>query len=257
LVVNSDAAVVAKLLDAASLGLYQMAHQLANVPATQISNAVAQVTFPWYAQARGDLEQFRRFFFHAVRRVTLVAFPIAALTMAWAEQLVLVGLGERWIGMIPTLRVLCLFGAVRAINGCWGSVYQAAGRPEALAKVTAIQVIVLITLVPPLTWQFGIVGAAVAATLANVVTFMTAAAHGLRILEAPARTFISALSGGLLVTVVALIIAGIVGMLLPSDWGALLQLGVHLGAMTIAAAMIALIWRKRSSLLVRSLMADN
>lgn len=257
LVANGDAAFVAKMLDAASLGLYQVAYQFANTPATYVSNSVAQVTFPWYVQARDELDQFRRFLWHAIKRVSLIALPIAAVTAAWSSQLVILVLGEQWIEMVPVVRILCLFGAVRAINGCWGSVYQAAGRPEILAKVTGLQVLVMILLVPPLTLHLGIVGTAVGTTLANVVTLLTAAAQGLRITHAKVADLLRAVAPGVGLSIAILVVGAVVGLLLPSHWTAWQQLTAHVGGMGLLAAFGCIFWRNRVQSVLAAIRASH
>jgi O-antigen/teichoic acid export membrane protein len=145
--------------------------------------------------------------------------------------------------MVPTLQILCFFGATRAVNATWGSVYQAAGTPKTLTKLGFFQLLFMGMLVPPLTMHLGISGTAIAVAGSNLLCLVLAAREGLHILSARWHDFMTALIPGGVVATVVLMFAGGAALVIPDRWGALVALAMQ-GSVLAGAALIALmIWK--------------
>jgi O-antigen/teichoic acid export membrane protein len=71
--------------------------------------------------------------------------------------------------MVPALRVLTLFGAARAVGLLSGSIYNAIGRPSVSFYMGAVKLAVILALIYPATRYYGIVGAALAVAIPQVV----------------------------------------------------------------------------------------
>lgn len=160
-VVNEgDDVVVGHLLTAASLGLYQVAYQIARAPATEVSTIVGSVTFPAYSKLQNDIGSLREVFFKTVQVTTLVSFPISVGIVVTAPVFVKGFLGPDWLPIIPVMQLIGVYGLLVSLGSTFGPVWKALGRPDYITKLVVTRIILMALLIVPATSQFGIVGTA-------------------------------------------------------------------------------------------------
>lgn len=181
---QGDDIVVGKLLGATALGLYQLAYRLSNLPATEFSRLVAAVSFPAFAKLQGNRELLRRGYLKVLQLTTLVAAPVAAAIFVFAEDFTRVVLSDKWMPMVPALQVLALLGMLRAIAGP-GPLFLALGKPQWRTHLQLAGLVVLAALIVPFTLRWGIVGAAIAATVRVAVIKSASVIVALRAVQAP------------------------------------------------------------------------
>lgn len=169
LITHGDDALVGKVLSMSALGFYTMAYTISNLPATQITHLVIKITFPLFSEVQNDVVRLRKAYLLALEFVSLIAIPIAFGIFILASDFVRIILGEKWMAMVPALRVLCLFGVLRSILGTTGSLFNGSGKPKILLNIQIVQLIILATAIYPLTKMFGIVGTGMAVCIAPIV----------------------------------------------------------------------------------------
>ena len=168
LIIQGDDILVGKLLGTTALGFYQLAYRISNLPATEITHVISQVTFPTYSKLQDNIPKLREAYLKVLQFTTFLSFPIAGLIFVLAPDFTKIFLGEKWMPMVPAMQVLCIFGVTRSINAIFGTFLQGIGKPAILTKATAIQLIVIIISIYPLTVKMGIIGTSLAVTLSNV-----------------------------------------------------------------------------------------
>jgi len=171
LVESVDTGVVGKLLDAASLGLFNMASRLSATAATEITHVVSQVTFPTLAKVREDRDRLRTVASRTLSLVSLVSLPLAGGLFVLAPEVVRTLLGRQWEAMIPALQLLLISGAVRSLTANFGPLFLAAGRPDIQTKVSLLNLLILGVTLVPLVGSFGILGAVYARLLTLATQF--------------------------------------------------------------------------------------
>jgi len=188
---NFDTAIVARLLGAASVGYYNVAYRLCNLPATGIGYIIGRVMFPAYATLQDDRPAFREAFLSNVRRIALVSLPVGVGMFIAAHALVVGVFGAKWEPSVTPLRILAFYGTTRAFAGTTGPVFQAAGKPQLVSMISGLYTVFFIgslfALVPP----FGIIGAATALTLTAAIPLLLSFWVVLRILALPLRELLS------------------------------------------------------------------
>lgn len=159
LTTQGDDIIVGKVLGAATLGYYQMAFRVSNVPATEIAHTISKVTFPAYARLQDDISRLRDAF---LRTLTLTAFlsaPVTAMIIALAADFVRIFLGEKWMPTVGPMQVIALTGLVRAIASTTNPVFQAVNKPYIDTQWALIRFVIMALLIYPLTRLWGMVGA--------------------------------------------------------------------------------------------------
>lgn len=141
---NVDYVVISKELGTTALGLYLLAFNIASWPVNSLSSAVRAVALPALAR-RTDAAQRAQAFAVGLRWLLTLSLPICVLLAVFAEDLVSVVYGQRWIGCAAALSLLCLLGAARIVVELAYGLLMAAERG---ASVLLINAVWLATLTP-------------------------------------------------------------------------------------------------------------
>ena len=99
-----------KLYDPATLGSFDQAVKIKDMPATTGMQAVQSVTFPALAKIGDDAPKFAESYRQIVLVIAYVMFPIMLGLSAVAYDMFAVFLGVEWMPTVPYFEVLCLSG---------------------------------------------------------------------------------------------------------------------------------------------------
>ena len=99
-----------KLYDPATLGSFDQAVKIKDMPATTGMQSVQSVTFPAMARIRDDAPKFAESYRQVVMVVAYVMFPLMLGLSAVAYDMFAVLLGEEWMPTAPYFEVVCLSG---------------------------------------------------------------------------------------------------------------------------------------------------
>lgn len=194
LLTQGDDIFVGKLLGVAALGLYQMAYRISNMPATEISHIISQVTFPAYSKLQDNIDKLRKAYLKVLQVTAFLSFPIAGLIFILAPNFTRIFLGEKWMPMVPAMQVLAFWGLIHSIGATIGPILQGAGRPELATKLQVVKLVILLILIYPLTKSLGILGAALAVVLSAILLNPIADIVVIRIIKCKIASFVKALA---------------------------------------------------------------
>lgn len=112
---------IGKIYTADTLGYYDQAQKLKDLPVSSTMLAVQGVTFPALSKIQNDPAKFAESYRQVVMVVTYALFPVMAGMSAVAQDMFAVLLGEKWMPTVPYFEVICLAGlfypvAVTAYN---------------------------------------------------------------------------------------------------------------------------------------------
>ncbi|MBV0923321.1 lipopolysaccharide biosynthesis protein [Halomicroarcula limicola] len=191
---QGDDALVGWLLGASALGFYQMAFRLSNAPATEVSHVVSKATFPAFSKVQDDVERLREGFFRTVRIVVALAFPMAVGIAVVAPAFVRAALGPDWLPIVDAMRLLALWGALRALVAVVGPLFQATGRPQYSTVLQLSRLAIVAALVYPAALRWGFSGVASVLVASAVVQNPVALAVALRVVDGSPRRFLRAVA---------------------------------------------------------------
>ena len=164
---QGDDIFVGKLLGATMLGFYQLAYRISNMPATEITHVISQVTYPAYSKLQDDLPKLRESYLKVLQVTAFLSFPIAGLIFVLAPDFTRIFLGEKWMPMVLPMQVFCILGALRSIAAASGPIFLALGRPDFETKISAAELALLAILIYPLTIKWGITGTAISISIVS------------------------------------------------------------------------------------------
>lgn len=168
LVTQGDSILVGKVLGVTALGLYQMAYRISNMPATEITHVISQVTFPAYAKLQNDLSRLKEAYFKVLQVTAFLSLLITVLIFIFANDFTRLFLGDKWLPMVPAMQILVLGGFIRSIAATAGAFFVAVGKPSIDTQAQLLRLITLSISIYPLTVYFGITGTSVAVLVSNI-----------------------------------------------------------------------------------------
>jgi PST family polysaccharide transporter len=139
-----DNAIVSGLFGAGVVGAYNLAYNVADVPAVQVGEQIGDVLFPSFASL-GPARR-RAALLRSTGLLALVTFPLAAGLGAVAPTLVRALLRPEWADVAPMLGILSALSVVRPVGWTISSYLLAQGRPRADALLEALKLAVLVGL---------------------------------------------------------------------------------------------------------------
>ncbi len=204
LITQGDDIFVGKLLGVAALGFYQMAYRISNMPATEITHLISQVTFPAYSKLQDNLPKLREAYLRILQLIASLSFPMAGMIFILAPQFTNIFLGTKWMPMVPAMQALTLWGLIRSLGVTTSPVFLAIGKPRILTSMQFIQVIVLYTSIYPLTIHWNILGTSFAVITSALIMNSIRAYVTIKTLKCKMGDFFSAIFFPSIITLVAI-----------------------------------------------------
>lgn len=179
---RADAFFISKLAGAGPLGIYSVAFELASVPGQLLIMPVHRALLPGFARLAAQPERLRKLHADSFALIMLVVLPVAVGMALTADPLVRLLLGERWLDVIPLLRVLAFVGCLRALSSNIAPLFLALNKPHMITLLAGIIFVFGTPLIGFGTWYGGVLGAAYAITAAGVVNTVATFALANRLL---------------------------------------------------------------------------
>ncbi len=226
-----DKLVYTRMFGSARTGEYNLAYNLADLPAAYIGEQVSNVLLP--TLLRVDVDRRKEVLARAIGMLALVTFPMAAGLSLVAHTLVDVLLPDRWQGVAPFLVVLAALSVFRPVNGLISQYLVSVERNRVLLSVEVLRVVVLFGGLVLL----GLLGPVIAAFAVGLASFVHTCAL-VRAIHGDGR-FIRSLLAMLRAPVVACAVMAVVVLSVRAAFGPVdgVQEGVLLGAEIASGAL--------------------
>ncbi|MGQ0533678.1 MAG: lipopolysaccharide biosynthesis protein, partial [Caulobacteraceae bacterium] len=197
---QADTLIVGKFLGAATLGLYNVAVRIMQLPVNILGGSLHSAIYPRFVQVRENPEALRQLIlFTTMAQAAFVFPPIAAIAGA-SDAFFTLLLSERWEASGEIFTLLAGTAAIQTVVAINGSLLQAVGRTGARLRLT-VEYAILWTLSALIAAQFGINAVALGCTLVTLLYLPRLLYLYLRPIDLPIVDFVRILVGP---TVVAL-----------------------------------------------------
>lgn len=156
---QADILIGGRLIAASALGMYSLPRDLSLRVAQVINPIVTRVGLPVMAKAQANPALLKSVYLKTLRMTASVNFPLYLAMAAFAPEVVALVFGAQWAEAAPLLRVLAIWGALRASGNPAGSLIFAVGRADLAFKWNAA----LLVVIPPALWfgaHYGAMGLA-------------------------------------------------------------------------------------------------
>lgn len=172
---NIDYLILGARLSPAQVGYYYRAYTLGVQYEAKISDIIARIAFPIYSRTE-SVAHMRDVRSRVVRINAAVIYPILAVFIAVAPELVPWLFGPQWEPAVLPAQILAVAGMARMVNNGTPPLLLAAGRPRALlafnlCRLAALAAAVLVAV------PYGLVAVCIAVSTFQVITLI--ASYGL------------------------------------------------------------------------------
>ncbi len=127
---NLDKLLVGRLLGPVALGLYNLGCTALVMPTGRLGYMVSRVSFPVFARMHHEQQALSGFFRQSMLDAVYLLYPVYALILVFAPEVVSVLFGDAWLPAVPVIRIMSLIGYVRAISVPGPALLRGIGRPE-------------------------------------------------------------------------------------------------------------------------------
>jgi O-antigen/teichoic acid export membrane protein len=161
--------IIGKVSGARSLGLYNIAYEISNLPTTELVAPITRATFPGYTKISLEPAALRVMFVKITGVIALITVPAGAGIAATSDLIVALALGKNWVDASPLIAVLAFYGVIQSLGSNTGAVLLALSKVRVLAFILALQAAILL---PALVWgahRAGVMGVAVATLSAGIL----------------------------------------------------------------------------------------
>lgn len=163
--------VIGRKFSAVEMGLYSQAKKMDEVACLTFPNIIVQVVFPLYSELQNDLTRLRGLLKQNTRVISFIIFPLMALLIVIADQVIVFLFGEKWVGAVPYFQVLCIGGFFACLQNMNYYAIAAIGKSGTLFRWSFYKWGFLLTL---LLWgtHFGMSGVLVAMVVSNINIYL-------------------------------------------------------------------------------------
>jgi len=183
--VNADKVIVARALGVRALGIYSLAQRLLMYPIYSIGTVLQEVLFPTFARMADD-EELQRGYLRACGGIAMVTFPLMVGAAVVVHPFVLAVLGDKWLPIVPLVRIFGPIGALQAVMYTVSTLYVAKARTDWLFRWgLGSGALVLISYAVGVRW--GLVGLAAGYAVAIAVLTLPAFVIPFRLIHLPIR----------------------------------------------------------------------
>ena len=165
---RTDIFVLGKFVTPAELGIYALAVNLVQTPASFLITVLSQTTLPPLSQVQSDLVRMNRILMEVTSWIILLGLPVVAAVWICGPSLLSIFYGHRYsvqsASMALTLATIVAF--LNTLNSLITNVFFAAGKPALHRRAVAASAIVMMIAIYPAFKLLGTGGGQLAAVAA-------------------------------------------------------------------------------------------
>ncbi len=136
--------VIGKFYTAKDLGDYTRAQQFVDLPIKNGTGILQRVSFPVLSSIQNDDSRLQTNYLRMLRVTAFIMFPLLFGIAILAKPFVLVFLGEKWLGCVLLLQILCVAKIWTPINAVNLNLLQVKGRSDIFLKLELLKKAVIV-----------------------------------------------------------------------------------------------------------------
>jgi PST family polysaccharide transporter/lipopolysaccharide exporter len=163
---NIDNITVGRLLGTTSLGFYQQSYAIANLPVSGVGDIFNRVMFPIFVRISDDVTKLKNAFYKTLAAILSMGVIFGILIVFFSHPIISIFLGQKWLVIEPTLKVLAVFGILKSVLNSTYSLFLALKMQKIVMLSEFFGIVGMAIAVYPLVTQYGTVGAGYATMIA-------------------------------------------------------------------------------------------
>ncbi len=166
-----DGLILGRAFNMKSLGVYNVALEIANLPMDKVSEILNQVGFSAFSSISNDKSASDYYLEKAMKLLSLVIFPVFFGISAIAEELIVVILTDKWLEAAIITTILTLICPFKMMNNIIQSYAKSIGDASFVLRNTFVTAVLTISAVL-IGIQFGLVETALSISISFIISFL-------------------------------------------------------------------------------------
>ena len=154
-------------------GIYDAAHNFAQMPSGAISAVILRITLAVYARYQNNRDQLSAAYRRTSRLILRTTVPISLVLALEANRWIHI-IKPDWAPAAPLLQWLIIYSLCRPMLDDVHALFYSIGSPKSIAKFSAAQALVLLILAPYLAHHMGATGIAISMNAIAIIGLILA-----------------------------------------------------------------------------------
>jgi O-antigen/teichoic acid export membrane protein len=150
---------IGRLLGPKALGTFNMANEIAMMSSSELIAPINRAVYPGYAKLNSELPALRATFLDVFALIMILSVPAGLGTIAIAQDLATLLLGNAWLETIPLIKFIAICGVLQTLNSNMMYVVIALGQPQLATRIAFAEAFSIVPLMYLATRHFGLIGA--------------------------------------------------------------------------------------------------
>ena len=134
--------VIGKCYAPETLDLYTRAKQFSDLCSTNLTSIIQRVSYPVLSSIQDDKVRLREAYKKVIKTTMLPTFVLMFGMAAVAKPMIMVLIGEKWLGCVGFLQIICIYGALYPLHAINLNMLQVQGRSDLFLKLEIIKKII-------------------------------------------------------------------------------------------------------------------
>lgn len=131
--------VIGKCYTPVTLGLYTRASQFSSICSANLTSIIQRVSYPALSKMQDDIVRLKSGYKRVIKTTMLVTFTLMLGLAGCAKSLIIVLIGEKWIGCAPILQIICFSGMQYPLHALNLNILQVQGRSDLFLRLEIIK----------------------------------------------------------------------------------------------------------------------
>lgn len=167
-----DSVMVSRRYDAVTMGFYTLSFTLTNRPVQELGKALTQVLFPALVTTRNHEKSFTQSYIRFFTAFFLLIIPIPLVSFFFSEEIVGIALGQKWLPIIPLVKVLSLAVVFRVLALPSAAVYKSCNAPKFIPVLGGMRAMTLVLMLYLFDKENQLLSVPIAVLSSNVVLWI-------------------------------------------------------------------------------------
>ena len=131
--------VIGKCYSPDTLGLYTRAKQFSSLCSSNLATVIQRVTYPVLSGIQDDIPRLKQVYKRIIKTTMLLSFVLMLGMAAIAKSMIIVLIGDHWLGCVPMLQIICISGMLYPLHSLNINMLQVQGRSDLFLKLEIIK----------------------------------------------------------------------------------------------------------------------
>ncbi|MBD3343447.1 MAG: oligosaccharide flippase family protein [Chitinivibrionales bacterium] len=163
---RTDTFVLAKFVDIAQLGIYNLAKKLVYFPLRAYKTIVSHLLMPRFSSIQGDTQALAREYLKILKGLSIFFVPLITGMAIGAPHILRLVYGPTYVSAATVFRIFCGALLMQVLGATSNVLFFSTGKPQTTRIATIFRLLILLIVIFPMVIKYGITGAAVSSLLA-------------------------------------------------------------------------------------------